>query len=69
MVLVGGVPVVAATNAENGVVYVLNEPLIKDEVKNIKRNIFEEIKNRPELSIFNDYLERTDFAQKLQGIR
>lgn len=62
--LVRGVPIVAATNTENGVIYVLNKVLTEETSS---ASVLEEIQLRPELSTFYNYLQRTPLISKLQG--
>lgn len=62
--LVRGVPIVAATNTENGVIYVVNKVLTEETSSG---SVLEEIQLRPELSTFYNYLQRTPLISKLQG--
>jgi len=67
MILVGGVPVIAATPARNGAVYVVSKVLYSPNNQPSSRNVIDELIRRPELSTFLNYVRRTKLPQRLQG--
>lgn len=64
--LVRGTPILAATSAQNGVIYVINKVLVEGATSS---NVLTEIERRPELSMFYSLLQRSSLVQKLQGKR
>ena len=66
-VFIGSAPVLAATNANNGQVYVLSKMLDDETVKPKARSILEELDKMPQLSTFKALLENTRLPEILKG--
>jgi len=62
--LVRGTPIIAATTAQNGVIYVINK-VLTEETKST--SILDELANNGEVSIFYNYLSRSPISRRLQG--
>ncbi|RWS23636.1 uncharacterized protein B4U80_02285, partial [Leptotrombidium deliense] len=67
-VLVMGIPIMAATSARNGIIYVIGSILQPpSEEENEAENVVEEIKKRPQLTRFTKMVEKTRFNDILKG--
>lgn len=62
--LVRGTPIIAATNAQNGVIYVISK-VMAEETKST--SLLEELERESDVSIFNGYIKRSAWLRKLQG--
>lgn len=62
--LVRGTPIIAATNAQNGVIYVISK-VMAEETKST--SLLEELEKESDVSIFNGYIKRSAWLRKLQG--
>ena len=61
--MVDGTDVIAATNAKNGIVYVLDKMLESSGRRS--RSIVDEMRKRPELSTFFTLMQRSDLGKML----
>jgi hypothetical protein len=62
--MVRGTPIIAATNAQNGVIYVINKVMTDETTSG---SLLEELAAQPDVSTFYNYLSRSPVARKLQG--
>lgn len=62
--LVRGTPIIAATHAQNGVIYVISK-VMAEETKST--NILDQLERESDVSIFNGYIKRSAWLRKLQG--
>lgn len=62
--MVRGTPIIAATNAQNGVIYVINKVMTDETTSG---SLLEELASHPEVSTFYNYLSRSPISRKLQG--
>lgn len=64
---IGQAPILAATAATNGNIYVIGK-ILNDQNKKLKsRPVLEELQRLPYLSTFNSLLKRTNYPKVLQG--
>ena len=62
--LVKGTPIIAATNTQNGVIYVINKVMTEETTS---ATVVEELANMPDASIFYQYISRSTQIRRLQG--
>ncbi|RWS14449.1 uncharacterized protein B4U79_14042 [Dinothrombium tinctorium] len=66
-VLVMGIPIMAATSARNGIIYVIGTVLYKPNLDEESEKLTDELGKRPELSRFNSLLKKTKFERILKS--
>ena len=64
LMMVKGTPIIAATNTQNGVIYVINSVMTQETTS---ANVIEELAGQPDCSIFYHYISRSTQIRRLQG--
>lgn len=62
--LVKGTPIIAATNTQNGVIYVIPKVMTEETSS---ATVIEELGSIPDISIFYQYITRSTQLRRLQG--